>query len=60
MKREPNAFGIDSLSEMAAGFVTLHQLFLNAVAAGFTERQAVQLVAEMAMRGGGGAGGEQS
>lgn len=46
----------DPLTELAAGAVQLHELFLAQVAAGFTEQQAMQIVIAVLT---GGMGGRQ-
>jgi hypothetical protein len=44
----------DPLTELAAGAVQLHELFLAQVAAGFTEPQAMQIIIAVLTAGVGG------
>lgn len=48
----PDPIGDDFLSEITAAFIAQHEMFKHYVAAGFTEDQALKLVALVAVEAG--------
>jgi len=47
---QPVAEPADPFTELAQGFITVHEVFKNYMAAGFTEDQALRLIAYMGQR----------